>query len=613
MVKKIILLIACTGILSGLNAQSPGPLKREYLRGKQMYEEGRYEMAMEILKPLTLTSNKSPYAPYAAYYYSLAAINEDYNFLAEEMLQSTLKAYPDWEQVDLLKFWLVKIYLKEEDYGSAIEISSKINDASLQSKSDELVKGDLALIDDIDGLKELYFKYKDYAPLAYVLADKIMLRPLFDQDRELLKEVVTRFDLDRNKYYFIDAVMSEKKDQYNVAVLFPFMYDDIIPDQVRRNNQFILDLYEGMKLAGDQLLEKDNTINLYAFDTEKDAETTKRIIESGQLEGIDLIIGPLYPGPVSVISEFSLENRINMVNPLSSNFDLINKNPFCFLIKPTLQRQALEAEKYVSDHVDNKHGIIFYENSDSDSLLAYTYKQAIEEDSFNIVYSRKIYDEDTFSVYKMLTRKVKFKEVALTREDSTWYIERYDLYDYFEELALRKEDKNKNSRPLELYVIPPDSIGHIFVASGNELIGTNVISGVGTRGDSILIIGDESWLHFRSLSLEQWELLDILLIAPGFIASGNPVIEDINQKVIFTYNKPPTRYHYLGYETMHFLGNMLHSYGTHFQVKMSEKGRYPGLLFQGFDYSDGNDNAVVPLIKFENSEFKIVNKNESHD
>jgi hypothetical protein len=121
------------------------------------------------------------------------------------------------------------------------------------------------------------------------------------------------------------------------------------------------------------------------------------------------------------------------------------------------------------------------------------------------------------------------------------------------------------------------------------------------------VIGNENWLDFKSLSVEQLEMLDIVLIAPGYIARNDRVTEAINAKIIETVNKLPNKYHYTGYELLHFVGEMLHSYGVYFQTGMGKIGKYPGVIFEGFDYSEGNDNAVVPLIKFEKSEFKIVN------
>jgi hypothetical protein len=80
--------------------------------------------------------------------------------------------------------------------------------------------------------------------------------------------------------------------------------------------------------------------------------------------------------------------------------------------------------------------------------------------------------------------------------------------------------------------IAPDSIGHIFVASNNELIGANTISGVETRRDGFMIIGNENWIDFKSLSLEQLAMLNIVLIAPSYVDRDNYRLNELNSRII---------------------------------------------------------------------------------
>lgn len=603
MIRFIVIFSLILVFFSSSPAKSQSALKKEYLHGWEMYQIGRNELAMEILKPLTLPENKNPLTPYAGYYYSLAAFKLGYNYLAEEMLKYILQEYPDWEKSDYARFWLVNIYLTEEEYENGINLAIQISDNLLKDKSGELLKKELFNLESLDQLKGYYELNSESKPLGEVLADRIMMQPILDQDRILINEIVEKFDLNRSKYNIVTEIESTKKDVYNIAVLFPFMLSDIIPNQAKRSNQFILDIYEGMKMAQQDLSYQGIRLNLFAFDTKMDSIVTGNLVNSGQLNGFDLIVGPLYPEPVKVISEYSYENRINMFNPLSTNSDLIKNNPFCFLMKPSSERQAIEAGKYVIKHVKNNHGLIFYENTDRDSVMAYTFMNHIERDSSDIVLIKKISSPDSVNVYNFLTHKINFSNIALTSEDSIRIIKRYHLTENLNAF----NGKNTNSRNLEVLMIAPDSIGYIFIASNNELIGANTISGVETRGDSILIIGNEDWMKFKSLSLEQMEALDIILIAPGYIDKNNTVIAGINEKIKNLLNQPPNKYHYTGYELLRYVGKMLDQYGVYFQTGFNKTGNYPGLLFQGFDYTGGNDNAVVPIIKFVNSEFKIVN------
>jgi hypothetical protein len=592
------------------NSQSISSARETYLQGKEMYAAARYDFAMEILKPLTLPSNKSIYTPYAAYYYSLSALNKGYKYLAEEMLKYLIDHYKNWENIDHARYWLSKIYFEEEDFSLAISKINDISDPNIKYQCDELIKLTLAETDSIELLTALYEEFPNIDGLAILLADKISNQPLMEQDRDLLLSIIEKFNLSKDKYNFIEEYESQIKTSYNVAVLLPFMLKDIVPSNLRRSNQFVLDIYEGIKIGLERLERKGIEINVFAFDTERDARIIEALITSGELDGMDLLIGPLYPETVKLISEFSLEKRINMFNPLSSNSDLIANNPFCFLFKPTNENMALAASEFIRNYKTNKNAIIFYEDDPRDSLMAFTYKAAIEKDSFNVVLTQKITGDDTINVYNTITQKVRFDAMDLTPEDSMRIIDQHDLHDHFDKLRkLRNYEDLRKIRPLEIFVIAPDSIGHIFVATNRELIAASAISGIETRGDSTTIVGYEDWLDYKSLSLNQMESLDIKFIAPGYISSSNPYLEDVYQKILYVINKSPNKYHYLGYELINFIGEMLHLHGTYFQVGLQEQGVYPGILYKGFDYSHGNDNHHIPIIEFTDSQFSIANPN----
>ena len=251
--------------------------------------------------------------------------------------------------------------------------------------------------------------------------------------------------------------------------------------------------------------------------------------------------------------------------------------------------------------------MIFYEKSERDSVSALTYRNRIEKDSFDVVVMRGMAaSPDSVNVYQFLTRKIKLEEVALTAEDSMKLIRKYHLESIFEEYQARNRP-GEVGKPLEILAIAPDSIGHIFVATNNELIAANAISGVETRRDDILIVGNENWIDFKSLSLEQLAMLNIVLIAPSYINRDNYMLNELNSRIIADVNKLPNKYHYTGYELINFVGEMLDQHGVYFQTGLDKTGRIPGVIFEGFDYTEGNDNAVVPLIKFEDTGFRVVN------
>ena len=287
-------------------AQDTSSAKQNYLQGKEMYEAARYDFAMEILKPLTSPSNKSTYTPYAAYYYSLAAMNKGYRYLAEEMLKYLINHYEDWENIDHAKYWLSKIYFDEEEYSNGLAYINEITSPIIKYQTNELINSTFNNTDSVQLLTELYEVYPNIEGLAIVLADKISNQPLMEQDRDLLLSIIEKFNLNKNKYNFIEEFESQIKESYNIAVLLPFMIEDIIPSNLRRSNQFVLDIYEGIIIGLKRLESKGIQVNVFAYDTERDARVTQELIDSGELDGMDLLIGPLYPETVKLVSDWAI-------------------------------------------------------------------------------------------------------------------------------------------------------------------------------------------------------------------------------------------------------------------------------------------------------------------
>ena len=100
--------------------------------------------------------------------------------------------------------------------------------------------------------------------------------------------------------------------------------------------------YQGFMLAVDSLKQQGLSINLHVFDTQNDTARIKEILNFPEFENNDLIIGPMYNHEVKLVSEYSKENQIKMISPLSDNLNLVNENPYLFQVKPSYNSQIDE-------------------------------------------------------------------------------------------------------------------------------------------------------------------------------------------------------------------------------------------------------------------------------
>ncbi len=96
-----------------------------------------------------------------------------------------------------------------------------------------------------------------------------------------------------------------------IAVLLPF---DNSPKAASRFVGFL----NGMVLSIQELQLENKNINIRTIATNRTPQRIRDIILSGQLDGVDMIIGPVYPAEFEIAALYSALNRVPIVSPLGS-------------------------------------------------------------------------------------------------------------------------------------------------------------------------------------------------------------------------------------------------------------------------------------------------------
>jgi LysM repeat protein len=138
-----------------------------------------------------------------------------------------------------------------------------------------------------------------------------------------LRENATRTEIDSSK-------IVKGKKSYKIT-----QRDDswIYPESVE-----FIEMYEGILLAADTLRSLGVNINLHTFDINRDTIELTRIIRDGKLNGMDLIIGPVYSRNLAILSDWAKEEGIPVVSPVPIyDNTLLKDNPNLFLASSTLE------------------------------------------------------------------------------------------------------------------------------------------------------------------------------------------------------------------------------------------------------------------------------------
>ncbi len=587
---RITLLLAFLLIFSYSWAQKESAEDARFKNAKELMNQEKFGLAMQALKPLTNSFEGNRYAILSSFYYAVAAYNDGQKSVAKDMFLQVLQKYPSWGKLDEVNLWLANIYLAEGDFNNGFTYASFIKNPSLKSKVEELKTTYLQQMT-YDELDSLIKENPSDKSVAINIADKISALPIDKQDREYLENIVSVFDLDKEKYRIAEELKSIKKSKYNVAVLLPFMLDEISTNTKHLSNEFVIELYEGIMLGVSDLRNQGINISTHLYDTKKDSSTVSGILELPELKHMDLIIGPLYPDPVRVVSGFAYENQVNMVNPLSSNSKIIGNNPFAFLFKPSNETTARATADYLSSTLENKNAMIFHGANERDSSFAYNYKKEIVSRGFTVCYMEGIANEEGKKILDILTN-------TLTVE--------FDASEFDSLIVDDKVEGNLRITEKDYLVIQPDSIGHVFIASDNPSLIASTITGLETRGDAIALVGSERWLDHRVVSIGGLDRLNTLLISPTFISKSKPKLEGLNAIYMESFNAYPTRNFYIGYEVMSTFGKMMNKMGILFQFDPGINDYLSGELFSGALYGSANSNQIVPIVQFQNSELVEV-------
>ena len=170
-----------------------------------------------------------------------------------------------------------------------------------------------------------------------------------------------------------------------------------------------VEMYEGILLAADTLCSLGLDINLYPYDIKSDTIEITKLIRSGKLSEMNLIIGPVYSHNLSIVAAYARDLGIPVISPVTiiNNSALLN-NPTLFMANSSLEIAQKTIAKKISEYYD--HNFVFI-HSDTTGIdedvkrfknLIFTelsYKLPYEEIKFKefFFYSRSKFDNDSIN------------------------------------------------------------------------------------------------------------------------------------------------------------------------------------------------------------------------
>jgi ABC-type branched-subunit amino acid transport system substrate-binding protein len=499
--------LMCT-VLQVAHAQSLQEFTNSFQLGRKLIDEKNYTAAQSTLANVLKDVPQNPYYKHAVYLYALADYHTGEFARCRETLVNFLNRYPAWEQADEVRLLAALAALAANDPNVANAMGSALKDSQLRKVFDNA---------------RLAYQQKNGGSAAN--STPVNNRP-----------VVT-------------------KKTYHVAVMLPFMLSETDATKPGRRFQFVYDMYEGMKIAQEDLAKEGVDIQLYPFDTERNNAVIRRKLE--EQKGLDLLIGPLYANNVEPMGAYAAQHNISIVNPFGTGAELL-KNAHTLLAEPSPVAMAQQAAAFAAAQLPGKTAIIYHGNTSEDSLMAYAYKQAHERNNGRT------------HIIRSLNPKMNFQRIIS-----------------------------------ELDAAPRSDSTHIFICARQPAVAVSVVSALLSSKRVLPAITTQDWLNYDLLSYEQLQLARMHFIMPDFVRE-TPAKTRFDKLIVERTNMVPSKFSYIGYESVYFFGKMLHKYGVNFQQFLAQESPAEGIMMPGFDFRNGRENIRAAICTFNGGVFQQV-------
>ena len=521
----------------------------KYKKAVQLYADQKYFEAKDELTPLTSRRYENSMVPYVLYYHSLCSFKLLRNFECRSTLRQLFERFPDWKKVDEAYYLYANACFAENYVDEGMQYVNRMSPGTLKQDLENMQYFYFSKYNDPSQLKVLNKNFPNNAIIAKLLVDNIQKSKFASrEDLELSDRLTNQFNLEiTNNTPKKVAPKKENNGAINVAILLPFRLFEFDPTKSNRANQYIYDMYAGMKLAKEKLETEQININLFTFDIERDASIISELVNSGNFTQVDLLVGPLYPEANKIANAFAKSNQVVQVHPLSNNRQLITNDKTTFLASPSYEMQAIKALDYINSQNTSRSVAIYYGNTRKDSTFAYIYRDKAMESGIEIIEIKR------FST-----------------------IENIDL----------------KRKP-----------GHIFISGSDNSFGPKVINALDKKKVSVPIMAVSSAFDFEGSSLGIFNR-QLYLIQLDYINREKEEVKNFRSSYINDQNIAPSYYGCWGYDMLLFYGRMLNSGKNKLRNNLDMIEYTQGYVLDGFDYTNGsNENKIVPIIKYQDGRF----------
>ncbi|TKT87446.1 ABC transporter substrate-binding protein [Dyadobacter frigoris] len=562
----LLIIIISSGFSNFSFAQTADLNENKYKAAVSDLKQGRYSIAIEKFAPLTTTNIQAPYSPYAHYYYALSAYQLKRYRESKQMLLQLVSRYPGWNKINDAYYLLGANNLATEQYKEGLGFLQRIKESSYNKDVQGLKQHYFGEIRDLAKLRDIQKQYPEDRDIAIALIQSIEHAPSSTKT-DLMQASQLSADFKVSGKEKIEKTEGPEKSipkrenqwekgYFNVAVLLPFRLDEFGSSK-KRTNQFAYDYYLGLVQAKQQLDTEGIKVNLWAYDVSNDEKSMKMIVGNTDFQQSDLVIGPLYPNTFEVAANYVSGTNLYMLNPLSTDANVVKHGENTFLAHPSIPFQVQKAAEWMKTVAPGPSVAIYYGGSAKDSMMAFSYASEFTSRGGKVIQMLKIIPDREW-----LQNKISSFE---TNKPS--------------HIALFSSDGNSGAPLIE-------------VLNDRKLIAIPIVATSGSFNTQQSRLG-----KYGSR---------LYLIETDHIDREKENVREFQKAYWTQTNTFPSAYSYQGYDQLLFFGRMLAKYKDGLKKGLEMRRYDDDYLLSGFDFTKSRENQISPILKYSGTKWVPV-------
>jgi ABC-type branched-subunit amino acid transport system substrate-binding protein len=522
-----------------------------YKRAKTLIGYGNYSDAMDLLRPYMEESQFGNLAFYAQYHFGFSAFQNNQIELAKSIIKP-LADHKNWIKKDETRYLLALIYFEETRNIEALQEIAQIKNPDIFAQGERASLNYLGNAS-VSFLVANLSKFKNNNGFLVTLREQLEKQSIMSADEKILLQ-----QLKSNENPSNPLVSNNKNIQsLDISILLPFNYAGGTDVKTITQGNFVLELYQGVRFALDELIANGYKINVRTYDTQRDNTRLLNILNDPFLMKSDVIIGPIYPEETEMVLQFSQKNNIPFINPLSNLDDKIEGYENAYLFRPAVSSLSKGLLKYLEVNTLGKSLAIGYSSTARDEQLM-----------------NKLIEDATNRGFKIVSKTL---------------VSPKNINQFFD------SGMNSSSKADAIILISDDP--NIAQGSFGYLESKNLKTPV---------IVMDSWLFFNFASYEMMENQNFVFLGNNSIDFNNPNLENFRSGFNEEYGKFPSLNMHLGYELTHWIAETINpSKGFDLRKNLNQNKFKPGKITFGFDFTNANNNRYVPVLKLYNGKLEV--------